>query len=703
MMSSVARPKHSMKPLLLSVVGIFFLTGCDLPESSAIAQAQAAVENARSSDAPSVAGAATNAVTATSPTPTPAPTPAPVPDLPPNLPEPAREVVKLAHGQMGEGVVTNFIANIKEPFHLDAGQIVYLRDLGLSPAILESLLSREQDLARLAPPTPTPAAPAPTVVVATINTTNVTPAPTAYPGGPVEYTQPQVGPAVASAPSDPPVDQPEQVNYNFFYNSLAPYGNWLTVPSYGYVWQPSCAVVNPGWRPYWNDGCWNWCDSGWYWNSSYSWGWAPFHYGNWVNAPGNGWCWVPGRTWAPSWVTFRSGGGYCGWAPLPPGCGWSGGVGLTWAGSGVSVGFGFGYSASDYCWTPTSYFTAPNCYAYGVYGGRVNQCYNGSTVINNYVVGNNNTIINNGIDPAHIAPHARNEIRKVQLADVNSPSAAGSAAGLRGRPGNPAQLAVYRPTVGGGSTSAGTPGARSEIRPAQFASSSSGIGGSQSTGSRIPGRPSTVTQPDRLPAPNPRTPAVGLHSGSGVSGGSTSLSGRSGEVRPVTGSGSSLGAISRPGGVRNPGVPGGPSLASRGGAAYSTSPTSIPSGRLEPRKAPSIAESAPGAPGTITRGVGVPQGNLTAPGSGVRTQVGAGRPAPGSFSAPAPRSNPRPSMSAPAPASSVRLPQGPQMQRMQSPAPVNMSRPTPSFNSMPARGGAPAGGGGASLQRPGGR
>ena len=30
------------------------------------------------------------------------------------------------------------------------------------------------------------------------------------------------------------------------------------------------------------------------------------------------WVWVPGVEWAPAWVTWRVGGGYIGWAPLPP-------------------------------------------------------------------------------------------------------------------------------------------------------------------------------------------------------------------------------------------------------------------------------------------------------------------------------------------------------------------------------------------------
>lgn len=368
--------------------------------------------------------------------------PTPVTEFPEDLPEPAREVVRLAHARVGDSTIQQFIANLTEPFHLKADQVVYLRDVGLSETVLDALLSREQLLASSAPPPPseTPATkPAPAAA------TPPEPAsPTVYPGGSQPVPAPQVGPAVAASAPEPAT---QVNNYNIFYNSLAPYGSWVTVPTYGYVWQPACAVATPGWRPYWNNGCWAWTDAGWYWNSSYSWGWAPFHYGTWVQAPSFGWCWVPGSTWAPSWVTFRYGGGYCGWAPLPPGCGFSTGVGLTWSGSGISVGFSFGFGAGDYCWTPASRFTAANCWAFGVPRSQVNQIYQNSTVINNYVSGNNNTIVNGGIAPTTITQHTRGEIRKVALADVASPSQAGRSVGPRSSP-DQGRLAVYRPTLG---------------------------------------------------------------------------------------------------------------------------------------------------------------------------------------------------------------------------------------------------------------
>ena len=48
-----------------------------------------------------------------------------------------------------------------------------------------------------------------------------------------------------------------------------------------------------------------------------SWGVVTYHYGRWYEDPREGWVWVPGSTWAPAWVSWREGGGYCGWALRP--------------------------------------------------------------------------------------------------------------------------------------------------------------------------------------------------------------------------------------------------------------------------------------------------------------------------------------------------------------------------------------------------
>lgn len=100
-----------------------------------------------------------------------------------------------------------------------------------------------------------------------------------------------------------------------FHAPLSSHGTWVAVGSYGRCWRPAGVAV--GWQPYCY-GNWVWTDCGWYWASDEPWGWACYHYGSWAYDPLYGWVWVPGIEWAPAWVYWRVGGGYCGWAPRGP-------------------------------------------------------------------------------------------------------------------------------------------------------------------------------------------------------------------------------------------------------------------------------------------------------------------------------------------------------------------------------------------------
>ena len=108
-----------------------------------------------------------------------------------------------------------------------------------------------------------------------------------------------------------------EVSLDFFYDNLSPYGNWIEVGDYGYCFQPNAAVSSSDWRPY-SDGYWAYTDVGWTWVSYEDFGWATYHYGRWANLADYGWLWVPGYEWGPAWVSWRTGGDYIGWAPLPP-------------------------------------------------------------------------------------------------------------------------------------------------------------------------------------------------------------------------------------------------------------------------------------------------------------------------------------------------------------------------------------------------
>ncbi len=106
--------------------------------------------------------------------------------------------------------------------------------------------------------------------------------------------------------------------YTQFQEALSPYGSWLDDATYGRVWQPESAVVGADFVPYYTNGYWTLTEFGWTWVSNWNWGWAPFHYGRWIVIAGYGWVWTPGTMWGPAWVSWRSGGGYVGWAPMPP-------------------------------------------------------------------------------------------------------------------------------------------------------------------------------------------------------------------------------------------------------------------------------------------------------------------------------------------------------------------------------------------------
>jgi hypothetical protein len=159
------------------------------------------------------------------------------------------------------------------------------------------------------------------------------------------------------------------VSFQTFYDDLAPYGQWIDDPQYGYVWAPQ---LGNDFRPYYSGGHWVMTEYGNTWVSDYDWGWAPFHYGRWTYDNYYGWIWVPGDEWGPAWVSWRSGGGYYGWAPLGPGM-------------NINISIGNNYMPYDW-WTfiPSQYIYSPNYSSYWR-GPRYNTTYyNQTTIINNY-------------------------------------------------------------------------------------------------------------------------------------------------------------------------------------------------------------------------------------------------------------------------------------------------------------------------------
>ena len=114
-----------------------------------------------------------------------------------------------------------------------------------------------------------------------------------------------------------------EVTLDFFFDALDPYGDWIYVDDYGYCFQPAVTIEDSDWRPY-ADGYWTYTDCGWTWVSHEDFGWACYHYGRWSRL-NRRWVWVPGYDWGPAWVSWRRGGDYVGWAPLPPEAEWDSG------------------------------------------------------------------------------------------------------------------------------------------------------------------------------------------------------------------------------------------------------------------------------------------------------------------------------------------------------------------------------------------
>ncbi|MFD2572971.1 DUF6600 domain-containing protein [Spirosoma soli] len=177
----------------------------------------------------------------------------------------------------------------------------------------------------------------------------------------------------AKAVARPGVAQPGiNVPIESFYDELAPYGQWTQHPNYGNVWLPS---AGPDFQPYATNGHWVVTEYGNTWVSDYDWGWAPFHYGRWVMDPAyGGWIWIPGSDWGPAWVTWRSGGGYYGWAPLGP---------------GMNINVNINIPAPYWTFVPQIYITSPRIYNYCVPRPQVVNIYHNTTIINNVYQYNN--------------------------------------------------------------------------------------------------------------------------------------------------------------------------------------------------------------------------------------------------------------------------------------------------------------------------
>lgn len=211
-----------------------------------------------------------------------------------------------------------------------------------------------------------------------------------------------------------------------FYDALSPYGEWVQNRQYGFVWIPH---VGGNFFPYGTNGSWIYTDYGWTWLSDYEWGWAPFHYGRWDYDPAYGWFWFPGEEWGPAWVTWRSGDGYYGWAPMRP-----------------ETDFGINYADVDiYRWVfvRDRDFGKRDMNRYFISSRRNDEIIRRTDIVrNNRTDNTRNVNYASGPDPSDVRRATGRRIQSVSVSDLGSPG--------RRLSGN--RLEIYRPRVETAST-----------------------------------------------------------------------------------------------------------------------------------------------------------------------------------------------------------------------------------------------------------
>ncbi|MGB8166042.1 MAG: DUF6600 domain-containing protein, partial [Chthoniobacteraceae bacterium] len=204
-----------------------------------------------------------------------------------------------------------------------------------------------------------------------------------------------------------------EVSFDFFYDSLSPYGEWIEVGDYGYCWRP--AGVDEDWTPY-SDGYWTYTDAGWTWVSYEEYGGIVYHYGRWTKIEDEGWCWIPDYEWGPAWVSWRRSDDYVGWAPLPAEARWRRDRGISvWADTSYDIG------PASYSFCRYHDFGAP------VLRGVIIPRRENLVIINNTVNITNITyntnagcVFNGGLDYGYVNRFARRPIPALKLVRNNN-------------------------------------------------------------------------------------------------------------------------------------------------------------------------------------------------------------------------------------------------------------------------------------------
>jgi hypothetical protein len=302
----------------------------------------------------------------------------------------ADDLIKMARSGVDEEVLTAYIDASQIVFDLNADDIVTLKDLGVPAKVISEALrhghANEPD------------------------STSVAEAREAIKSASGDNGQISSSAAVVPPPSD--------LNISFFYESLYPYGNWLTING-DWCWQPNATVMSPDWAPYCSYGHWVDSDWGWCWVSDYSWGWATFHYGRWFHHRTRGWCWIPDNEWGPAWVSWRRGDDFCGWAPLPPRTRYVYREGFYFGASRAGVDFEFNLTMNDYFFVPTSYFCDPHPWIHRVPSVRQREVYGRTLFVRNSYDFEHDHIFNRGIPVDEVSRASKRQILSITIVNEN--------------------------------------------------------------------------------------------------------------------------------------------------------------------------------------------------------------------------------------------------------------------------------------------
>jgi Family of unknown function (DUF6600) len=385
------------------------------------------------------------------------------------------------------------------------------------------------------------------------------------------------------------------VSIDVFYDNLSG-GNWIEVEGYGYGWQPDLAVNDTNWRPY-ADGYWAYTDDGWAWVSYEDFGWATYHYGRWANLADYGWTWFPGEDldWGPAWVSWRTGGDYVGWAPLPPR-----GPGVVYGGRpiGAQVDIEFDIGPEYYNFCEVRYIGEPVLRSY-IAPPVQNVTYINNTVNVTNITVKNNVVYNYGPNYEVLSAHSNRPIQRLNIERQSATnfSAAAKSGALTKVQGNklvvaaPAKLAKAPPT-------AKPPTVKTKVAQPKLNRGWTGVANEAQLKQKI-----KTENPKNVPPPTrPAARAAGSPPPSAPGAAGT----------PAASPGKPTGALSpaaTPRGIASPAATPRATLPPRGtpGRPGITPPGKVTSPAATPRATPPPRGTPPGRPGTSPAGKPTPE------------------------------------------------------------------------------------------------